>query len=181
MGKNQALLEKVAKPTCSTNFWGSPLPIMLLSTFLFMVMLYPAHLYFVFGNEAYSVYSALFMCWIKAWIQDWRCPPKLSSQASTCNLQSQPSLNTWITLNLIVPIQKSQRFRVLRGHERDFPLGGKVVSSYVVLLMVRGHIPHMHAFLLKCFFSVIWWVKFDKFKFTVNVQNTCCWYQRLQC
>ena len=52
-------------------------------------------------------------------------------------------------------------------------------SSYAVLLMVRGQIPHMYAFLLKYFFSVILWVKFGKFNFTVNVQNTCCWYQHL--
>ena len=28
-------------------------------------------------------------------------------------------------------------------------------SSYVVLLMVRGHIPHMDAFVLRYFFSAI--------------------------
>ena len=43
------------------------------------------------------------------------------------------------------PVLKSQRFRVLHGHQGDLPLGGKVESSYAVFLMVRGHIPHMYA------------------------------------
>ena len=52
-------------------------------------------------------------------------------------------------------------------------------SSCAILLKVRGHIPHMYAFLLKYFFSVIWRMKFDKFNFTVNVHNICCWYRPL--
>ena len=45
-------------------------------------------------------------------------------------------------------------------------------SSYVVLLMVRGHIPQEDAFVLRYFFSVIRWVKFDKFNFTVYSEGS---------
>ena len=70
---------------------------------------------------------------------------KMPSETFPGNPQPEPSFNTGVTLNLKFPARKSQRFRVLRGHQGDLPLGGKVESSYAVLLMVRGHIPHMYA------------------------------------
>ena len=70
---------------------------------------------------------------------------RMPSETFPSNLQPQPSFNTGVTLNLIFPVLKSHRFRVLHGHQGDLPLGGKAESSYAVLLMVRGHIPHMYA------------------------------------
>ena len=93
----------------------------------------------------------LAVCPLKLSSRQQLCPEtedalrNFSRQSSTCHLQPKPSLNTGVTWNLTFPVLKSQRFRVLRGPQRDLPLGGKVESSYAVLLMVRGHIPHMYA------------------------------------
>ena len=74
---------------------------------------------------------------------------KMPSETVPGNLHRaifNPSLrSTGVTLNLIVLVLKSQRSRVLHQHQGDLPLGGKVESSYAVLLMVREHIPHMYA------------------------------------
>ena len=110
-----------------------------------MSILHPVHLYFVFGNEAYSVYSGQFSVEYRLGFKIEDAIRSFSKQSPTRNLQPQPSVNAGVTLNLVFPVLKSQRFRVLHGHQGDLPLGGKVESSNAVLLMVRRHIPHMYA------------------------------------